>query len=111
MPKALILLPNGEEKEFEITEGEPVYDGVEKHGLKLPHGCLAGSCGTCRCIVHEGNENLSKKGAVEENTVEHIIQKYEEKYGKDFFKGKQVRLVCRAKIFGDVKLEPIKEKI
>lgn len=113
MPSVLIKMKDGSELTYELDQEELIYDGVERQGTKLPHGCLAGSCGSCRCIIHEGSDQLSPAGAIEENTVQHLIEKYEEKYGKDFLEGKNIRLACRSRIKGEgnIVIEPIKEKI
>lgn len=113
MPNVLIKMKDESELSLELDKEEVLYDGVERHGTKLPHGCLAGSCGSCRCIIHKGHELLAPARAIEMNTIEHIVEKYEEKYGVGFLEGKIVRLACRARIKeeGDIIIEPIKEKI
>ena len=102
---------NDEVKQFEVHENELIWDELDRLGTKLPAGCLAGSCGTCRIQVLEGPENLSEPRAVEKETVHHLEERYKEKYGDDFMKGKSIRLSCRARITGDVSITPFKEKI
>jgi ferredoxin len=84
--------------------GEIVYDGLDRQGHTLPHGCLSGSCGSCRVEVMEGNEFLSPAGAIECDTVEHLTSGEPEK-----FAGKTIRLTCRAKMAseGEVKIVPL----
>jgi len=56
MPK-VIFLQDG--IEIEIPEGTSVQDAVEQSGATLLFGCRMGSCGTCRCLIMEGMENLN----------------------------------------------------
>lgn len=102
---------NGEISTFDVENNSIIFDALEDKGEKLPHGCLAGSCGSCRCIINKGTENLSPPGAIESNTIAHVLEQYQKKYGKDFLKNKIIRLSCRAKILGDIEIEPIKEKL
>ena len=105
------LKVNDEVKQFEVHENELIWDELDRQGTKLPAGCLAGSCGTCRIQILENPENLSELRAVEKETVHHIIDQYKQKYGDDFMEGKTLRLSCRARIAGDVSITPFKEKI
>jgi len=105
-----LITENGE-KQFEVSDGELVWDELDRLGTKLPAGCLAGSCGTCRINVLEGENSLAPKGAVETETVAHLMEQYKKKYGEDFLKDKNIRLACRARIKGNLKITPIKEKI
>ena len=86
-------------RKFEVKLSAILYDELERQGLVLPHGCLAGSCGSCRIHVTKGIENLSPMGPVEQDTVDHI---------KGSYPGKDVRLSCRAKVLGDVTITPLK---
>lgn len=109
MPTVLVYLkketdlPNekdlGSPRQYKINLNEILYDELDRQGLQLPHGCLAGSCGSCRIHVIKGIENLSQMGAVETDTVKHL---------KDSYPQKNVRLACRAKILGDIEITPLK---
>ncbi|ATH09208.1 hypothetical protein BIY24_15025 [Halobacteriovorax marinus] len=94
---------------FEVEEGENLWVGLEMAGHLLPKGCLAGSCGTCRINVLEGASNLSKLSVIENDTVEHIKGSYVESYGEEWIQGKEVRLACRARVNGDVKIHILKK--
>ncbi|MCP4912698.1 MAG: (2Fe-2S)-binding protein [Oligoflexia bacterium] len=98
------------EAEFEGKEHATLYDCADDAGQELPHGCLAGSCGSCRILVIEGEENLSSPSAIERDTISHISDPYIEKFGEEFFSDKSIRLSCRAKIKGegDVKFANLK---
>lgn len=105
------LVTEKEEKKFEVQDGELIWDELDRLGTKLPAGCLAGSCGTCRINVLEGSDSLVPKGAIETETVNHLMDQYKKKYGEDFLKDKTIRLACRARIKGNLKITPLKEKI
>jgi ferredoxin len=104
MPTVLVHLDSNEKgpskpREYKVNLNQVLYDELERQGLELPHGCLAGSCGSCRIHVLKGIENLSPMGVVENDTVDHI---------KESHPGKTVRLSCRAKVLGDVEITPLK---
>ncbi len=93
---------------FDVKEGEILYDSLVDRGCELPHGCLSGSCGACRVAVISGNENLQAPGVIEQNTIEALKEEFAETKGADFVATMTIRLSCRAKVLGDVKIEPIK---
>ncbi len=94
---------------YEAEEDEIIYHALDRHGKKLPHGCLAGSCGSCRIIVLNGESNLKDPGYIETDTIRHLKESYQEKYGEDFLKNKTIRLSCRAKILkNEIKIKPLK---
>ena len=99
----------GSEKKFQVDIGDIIYDALDNNGHKLPHGCLAGSCGSCRILVLEGAENLAGLSVVEDNTVQNLQQDYTKRKGADFVKGKVFRLSCRARVSGDIKIAPLKD--
>ena len=66
---------------YQAQDKEIIFDALERQGVELPHGCLAGSCGACRIEVHEGCENLSEPGPIEANTLEAIKVNYERIHG------------------------------
>jgi len=72
MPTVLVKahLPNEKDQIFEVQLGALIFDELENQGCILPHGCLAGSCGSCRIEITKGAENLSPAGAVEQNTID-----------------------------------------
>lgn len=49
----------------DVSAGTPLMAVVEKFGATLPFGCRKGSCGTCRCIVRNGGQNLNEKTKAE----------------------------------------------
>jgi len=96
------------EKEYEVESEDIIFDALDNHGEKLPHGCLAGSCGACRIEVIEGDENLKPPSAIELNTIEAIVENYEKRHGAGSCDGKKIRLACRARVRGEVKFKSFK---
>lgn len=105
MPTVLVHSESANEKnpseirEYKVETGQLLYDELERQGLILPHGCLAGSCGSCRIHVANGLEFLSPMGVIETDTVNSI---------KDLYPNKNVRLSCRAKVHGNIEITPLK---
>ncbi len=105
MPTVLVHLESANEKnpsevrEYKVETGQLLYDELERQGLVLPHGCLAGSCGSCRIHVINGLEFLSPMGVIETDTVNSI---------KDLYPNKNVRLSCRSKVHGNIEITPLK---
>ena len=100
--------PNEKDQKFEVNQGQILFDELERQGLVLPHGCLAGSCGSCRIEILEGIENLSVPGAVEADTVESIKKNYCDTERAELVINKNIRLSCRAKVLGDIKIVILK---
>lgn len=100
-----------EEERFEIGENQTIFDAAEEENITMPHGCLAGSCGSCRVYVLEGAENINPPSLIEENTIKSIAADYREKDpASPFTNEKKIRLSCRAKINGkgNIKVSPFK---
>lgn len=92
------------EAEFTVSEEQILYDELESQDYKLPHGCLAGSCGSCRVWVIEGEDQLSPPSPIELNTLEAIKLTYAETRGEAYLQGRTIRLSCRARIKGSGKI-------
>lgn len=101
--------PNDEDRKFEVAEGKILFDELERQGFVLPHGCLAGSCGSCRIEILEGAQNLSNLGAVEQDTVEAVKKNYCDNGRSDLVVNKNIRLSCRAKVLGDIRIAVLKK--
>ena len=89
----------------EIDLGVTLYEGLKEAGCQLPHGCLAGSCGSCRILVYQGAELLEPAMVIEKDTIESL----KETYGQQFAlscsqEGIHLRMACRAKIKREGKL-------
>ncbi len=86
-----------------------IYEEIEDHGHKLPHGCLNGACGACRMVVLKGEELLAPPNEKETKTLSIIFKNYKNKWGEDFLKGKTIRLSCQSKFIevdGEVEVAP-----
>lgn len=95
-------------KKFEVNSGDVIYDALCDQGEKLPHGCLSGSCGACRIEVLAGAQNLQEAGFIEKDTLNAIIEEYTKEFGPEKTAGKTLRLSCRAKVLGDIVINPFK---
>lgn len=106
MPTVLVqsLSPNEKDLTFEVKSGKILFDELDHQGLKLPHGCLAGSCGSCRIEILEGAQNLAEPGAVERDTIESIRNEpnHPERLNK------LIRLSCRSRVMGNIKIKILK---
>jgi len=101
MPTVLVKFLKDELiQEVECTQGQNLFQCFEENSIKLPHGCLAGSCGSCRIEILEGYENLSEPSFIENDT----IQSLKSQYGNE----KNIRLSCRAKINGPITFKLLK---
>ena len=96
------------DKTFDVNEGEILYDSLCDRGYELPHGCLSGSCGACRVEVMSGKEKLMPAGVIESNTIDALKEEFKQVHGENFLVNKEIRLSCRAKVFGDCTVRPIK---
>lgn len=105
---SFIDIKSDQEKTFDVEEEMVIFDALDNEGEKLPHGCLAGSCGACRIEVIEGFDNLKPASAIENNTIEAIIENHEKSHGKGSCDGKKIRLACRARVRGEVKFKSFK---
>ncbi len=100
---------DGTLKKFEISEGSVIFEAIDDQGLQLPHGCLAGSCGSCKIIILEGGDTLQKMSYVENNTIEAVTEMLTKEKGQKFVSNATIRLSCRARIGDkDVKIGIIK---
>ncbi len=79
---------------IEVAPGTLLPDAVAAAGSRFPFGCRRGSCGTCRCFVLKGLENLNPKTEQEEFLFDTLtaVEPHE-------------RLGCQLVIYGDVDLE------
>lgn len=91
------------EKDFKTDESKTIFDSLQDQGYELPHGCLAGSCGTCKIEVLSGEENLSSPGEIEQDTIESICES--NKIPPETI----IRLACRAKAHGDCSIKSYKK--
>ncbi len=93
---------------FDVKDNEIIFDALDNDGEKLPHGCLAGSCGACRIEIIEGAQNVKAPSEVEKNTIEAIKQNYERINGEGSAKDKNIRMSCRTRVKGDITFTRLK---
>lgn len=84
---------NGEA--FDVPEGGSYLDIAQNNGIPHDFGCTVGSCGTCRCEVLEGAENVDPVSDEEKETLEMVT---------DHPNG---RLGCQLVVKGDISLRAI----
>jgi ferredoxin len=110
MPTVLLVAtaPNEKDKKAEVNQGQLIFDELESQNIQLPHGCLAGSCGVCRIEILEGENNLSPQSTVETDTILAIKKNYHETNRAELVTNKCIRLSCRARVMGDVKISLLK---
>jgi 2Fe-2S ferredoxin len=67
MPK-ITLLSNGQS--YQVPAGTSFLAFCQDQDAPHDFGCTVGSCGTCRCIVVEGAQNVNRPTGEELETVE-----------------------------------------
>lgn len=55
----MAILKKSSGEQVEVSDGDLLMDAAEKLGV--PFGCRAGVCGSCKCRVLSGSENLEVK--------------------------------------------------
>ena len=83
-----------EDLTVEVEAGASLVDAIEKAGAKFPLGCRMGSCGTCRCIITEGAENVNDLTEPESDLFETLTHVHQNE-----------RLGCQLQIQGDVSIQ------
>lgn len=79
---------------IEVPVGTRVMEAVEQAKATLPFGCRLGSCGTCRCILVAGAENVNALTQDEEILFENLTHV-----------ASNERLACQLIINGDVSIQ------
>ena len=110
MPKVTMKNSDGTTKTLDIKQGEVLFDAFEDLGLELRHGCLSGSCGTCKINILENPAGLKEAGAIEQDTLDSIKETASQHLGKDQVASLNLRLACRAKVNSDFTFEPFELK-
>lgn len=109
MAKIKFTTKSGKKEELELPEGQILYTALEEKGIELRHGCLAGSCGTCKINILDCNAGLNQPGAIESNTIQSLYEDLENYIPRDQLEKLNLRLACRAKIAGDFSFEQFKK--
>lgn len=109
MPVVKFTTSSGTSEERTLPKDEILFIALEERGTELRHGCLSGSCGTCKINVTKNPAGLSKAGAIEQDTINAIYKDLENYMPKDKIKELNLRLACRAKLIGDISFEPFEK--
>jgi len=51
------------------SRGEPILDAMLRAGLKAPHSCQSGACGSCMCTLEAGEVHLRHNQVLDENDL------------------------------------------
>lgn len=78
----------------DVPVGTSVQDAVAKAKASLPFGCRLGSCGTCRCLIVSGAENINPLTEAERDLFENLTSV-----------GRNERLGCQLTVLGDVVIQ------
>ena len=81
-------------EEVEVEKGSELKEVSKDNGWPIAYGCEDGVCGTCIIQVKEGQESLSEKGEVENQTLEMMMMN-----------DGNHRLACQCKVNSDVEIE------
>lgn len=93
--------------EFQVNDEVILFDALDDQGEMLPHGCLSGSCGSCRIEILEGSQNLKEPSAIELDTINSIKTNQKRILGENYDDSVAIRLSCRARVKGDIKFKTI----
>lgn len=80
-------------KTIEVVSGTSLQEAVDQAQASLPFGCRLGSCGTCRCFIVKGEQNLNAKTQSEQDLFATLTAV-----------AVNERLACQCLIYGDVEI-------
>ncbi len=105
MPKVTFVT---EKVEIEVPMGSNLRDEARKAAVELHPwifkypglNCMGhGMCATCRVLVKEGKDNVSKPGLIEKASLG-VLHVFESLGMED-----EMRLACQCTVTGDIKVE------
>jgi ferredoxin len=82
---------------FEVPTGSTILEAALEQGIELDHGCGVGVCGACACEVYEGLDHVGATDPIEQDALER------------YDLNPPIRLACRARLTGPVKLRSLPE--
>lgn len=101
MPKVTIV---NEKKEIEVPAGANLRESLRRAGIEVYEGmtryvnCFGhGTCGACRVLVKNGQDNLSKRTFLEKFTLFRMLSAI----GHE----KEMRLSCQCSVLDDCSIE------
>ena len=60
---------DGVHHELSCSRGEPILDAMLRAGLKAPHSCQSGACGSCMCTLEAGDVHLRHNQVLDKNDL------------------------------------------
>jgi 3-ketosteroid 9alpha-monooxygenase subunit B len=60
---------DGVHHELSCSRGEPILDAMLRAGLKAPHSCQSGACGSCMCTLEAGAVHLRHNQVLDQNDL------------------------------------------
>jgi 3-ketosteroid 9alpha-monooxygenase subunit B len=60
---------DGTHHELSCSRGEPILDAMLRAGLKAPHSCQSGACGSCMCTLEAGEVRLRQNHVLDKNDL------------------------------------------
>lgn len=60
---------DGEHHQLSCARGEPILDAMLRAGLKAPHSCQQGACGSCMCTLEAGEVHLRHNQVLDKNDL------------------------------------------
>lgn len=60
---------DGEHHQLSCVRGEPILDAMLRAGLKAPHSCQQGACGSCMCTLEAGEVHLRQNQVLDKNDL------------------------------------------
>jgi 3-ketosteroid 9alpha-monooxygenase subunit B len=60
---------DGTHHELSCARGEPILDAMLRAGLKAPHSCQSGACGSCMCTLEAGAVHLRQNQVLDRNDL------------------------------------------
>jgi len=60
---------DGVHHELSCSRGEPILEAMLRAGLKAPHSCQSGACGSCMCTLEAGEVHLRHNQVLDKNDL------------------------------------------
>ena len=60
---------DGTHHELSCSRREPILDAMLRAGLKAPHSCQSGACGSCMCTLEAGEVHLRQNQVLDKNDL------------------------------------------
>ncbi|MBF0105073.1 MAG: (2Fe-2S)-binding protein [Deltaproteobacteria bacterium] len=81
-------------KSIEVSSGTTMQEAADTAGATIPFGCRMGSCGSCRCLIKKGSENVNAPTNEEVELFDNLTSV-----------GNNERLACQIVVYGDVEIQ------